>query len=98
MTRLCTVPDCGRELDRRGYCKMHYVRWWKHGTTSLGRHQNGKENPGYKHGMTNSPEYSSWHAMKNRCLNQNFHKYHLYGGRGITICDEWINSFENFYR
>jgi hypothetical protein len=36
-----------------------------------------------KHGGLNSPEYSSWTAMKNRCLNQNHASYHRYGGRGI---------------
>ena len=34
--------------------------------------------------------------MKTRCLNPNCHAYKDYGGRGITICDEWINSVENF--
>lgn len=41
-------------------------------------------------------EYSSWVHIKARCLNHNNHKYHLYGGRGIAICDRWINSYENF--
>ena len=35
--------------------------------------------------------------MKARCLNPNSHKYHAYGGRGITICDEWANNFQAFY-
>lgn len=49
------------------------------------------------HGMTASPEYNSWHAMKSRCLYPSHEAYHRYGGRGITICDRWLNSFENFY-
>jgi hypothetical protein len=48
------------------------------------------------HGMTRSSEYASWQAMKVRCLNKNSKNYNLYGGRGITICDRWVNSFENF--
>lgn len=49
------------------------------------------------HGMTKSREFCSWNAMKNRCNNTNADNYLLYGGRGIEVCDEWINSFERFY-
>ena len=40
--------------------------------------------------------YNSWYAMKQRCLNENHDYYYNYGGRGIKICNRWINSFENF--
>jgi hypothetical protein len=49
------------------------------------------------HGKTKSKEYAIWQTMKNRCYNPNYEYYHRYGGRGITICDRWLNSFENFY-
>lgn len=49
------------------------------------------------HGMANSPEYKTWGGMKARCLNPNEEFYGHYGGRGIKVCDRWINSFENFY-
>jgi hypothetical protein len=49
-----------------------------------------------KHGGMNSAEYSSWAAMKQRCLNPNSDAYRRYGGRGITICERWKDSFENF--
>ena len=35
--------------------------------------------------------------MKNRCYNQKHHRYNRYGGRGITICDEWRDDFQAFY-
>jgi hypothetical protein len=41
-------------------------------------------------------EYRIWCAMKTRCHNPNFEKYEYYGGRGITVCDRWRDSFENF--
>lgn len=41
-------------------------------------------------------EYDSWRAMVARCTNPNFESYKRYGGRGITVCDRWRNSFENF--
>jgi hypothetical protein len=51
-----------------------------------------------KHGMTKSREYRSWHTMKSRCLNKQHPKYYMYGGRGITVCQEWVESFEQFYK
>lgn len=40
--------------------------------------------------------YNTWRGMKRRCLDPNFKHYHNYGGRGITICSEWLESFDNF--
>lgn len=48
------------------------------------------------HGLTESPEYGSWTDMKTRCLNPNSTSYSGYGGRGISICDRWADSFEAF--
>jgi hypothetical protein len=44
-----------------------------------------------------APEYSVWHGMKNRCSDPTSQRWHRYGGRGIRVCDRWLNSFENFY-
>ena len=54
----------------------------KHGNTKFG---------GYK-----TPEYSSWANMKRRCSDTEWVQYKDYGGRGITVCDRWLDSFENF--
>ena len=40
--------------------------------------------------------YNTYIGMKMRCLNPNNTHYNSYGGRGITICDEWLNSFNSF--
>lgn len=50
------------------------------------------------HGQTNSRVYKIYHDMKSRCLNNNHKNYTNYGGRGITICNNWLISFQNFYR
>lgn len=51
------------------------------------------------HGETNkTPEYNAWHSMKTRCMNPNFIGWNRYGGRGISICRRWLNSFENFLK
>ena len=44
----------------------------------------------------NTPTYHSWVGMKQRCLNPKNPKFIIYGKRGISICDRWLNSFENF--
>lgn len=61
----------------------------------------GEKNPRYKTGLTMKDNeragiYSSWQNMKQRCLNHNNHKYARYGGRGIKICNEWLD-ISNFY-
>lgn len=43
-----------------------------------------------------SPEYRAWGGMKERCYNKKSRDYKYYGGVGIFVCDEWINSFEAF--
>lgn len=48
------------------------------------------------HGLSRTPEYAIWLAMKDRCLNVNNQHYSDYGGRGIKVCDSWLNSFQNF--
>lgn len=48
------------------------------------------------HGMSYSRLYSSWASIKKRCLLVTNKSYKSYGGRGITICDEWKESFEAF--
>lgn len=50
------------------------------------------------HGMINTRTYKSWADMKRRCYSENSTNYVRYGGRGIKICNEWIESFENFYK
>src|SRR5690606_21295996 len=40
--------------------------------------------------------YRIWEGMKQRCLNPTHTYYHRYGGRGIKICDRWLESFDNF--
>lgn len=50
-----------------------------------------------KHGMRYSRIYETWRGMKQRCYNEKKRSYKNYGGRGITVCDEWKNDFQAFY-
>lgn len=53
-----------------------------------------------KHGHTKSniitQTYNSWKAMKARCYQKNNSRYYNYGAKGITVCEEWKNSFATF--
>lgn len=43
-----------------------------------------------------SRTFSTWVGMRQRCNNENHHRYHWYGARGISVCQRWEESFENF--
>lgn len=49
-----------------------------------------------KHAMSGTPEHQIWRHIKNRCFNPRNRSFADYGGRGITVCSEWRNSFEVF--
>lgn len=50
------------------------------------------------HGMHKTTEWRVWVAMKDRCTNPKTPAWKDYGGRGITVCQEWLDSFAAFYR
>lgn len=85
--RICIIEECETKHHARGFCKKHY-RTLK---------DTRDVNKAY-HGMAKSPENTAWSNMKTRCYNKNTGRYHSYGGRGITVCDEWLNSFSKFYQ
>lgn len=53
--------------------------------------------PRRTHGKCKTRLYRVWCAMRQRCYDPHNIHYHLYGGRGISVCQEWKDSFENFY-
>jgi len=56
-------------------------------------HPNAKRNH-----IVHHREYCCWGGMKTRCFNKNSKDYVGYGGRGITVCDKWSNSFDEFFK
>ena len=49
------------------------------------------------HNKSNTRLHGIWGSMKQRCYNPNANGYENYGGRGIAICDDWVNNFQEFY-
>lgn len=83
--------DCGKEIITSSYP----VRKGK--TKSCGCwNEENKHNRYRVHGLTGTKIQSAWSHMKQRCFNPNCKEYEHYGGRGITVCDEWKNSVAEF--
>lgn len=92
--KICKVDECDSPHLARGYCRKHYLRWYKHGNhTIIGKAAvlSGVEHPCYKHGHWDHPLYGVWSKMISRCENPKDAAYRHYGGRGITVCDRWHN-------
>lgn len=84
--------DCGAEIVTRGDSLR------KGATQSCGCiHKEQLQHRNYTHGLTHTRLHNIWGCMVQRCYNNKTPCYNLYGGRGITICDEWRNEFKSFY-
>lgn len=85
--------DCGKTTVVESYALRHYE------TLSCGCLQRKRTSESNKtHGMSRSRLYGIFMAMRRRCYVESDHAYKDYGGRGITVCDEWRHSFDNFAR
>ena len=85
--------DCGIKV-------VVYAGHLKNGNTkSCGCYQReatSKARRIHGHSRTNSLTYHSWRGMIQRCTDKNAENYDRYGGRGITVCSRWLDSFEIF--
>lgn len=84
--------DCGNEKIVKGHNLI------KGNTKSCGCLKNEMSRERLKkHGKSRTRLYDIWIAIKQRCYNPKNDRYKSYGGRGITVCDEWLNDFQAFY-
>lgn len=69
-----------------------------HGTKSCGCHrkETGRKHF-FKHGQARTKLYYVYQSMKQRCNDKNHQAYKNYGGRGISVCREWLDNFNAFY-
>ena len=109
-TRLTVIKEAGRDKDKRviWLCKCDCGNYHKAlgkylrngNTTSCGCRRleilKGQTEATTTHHMTNTRIYRIWNKMKHRCNNENDTDYKNYGGRGISVCEEW-NDFMPFY-
>ena len=93
MASLCRVDGCLRSAVAKGMCGSHYNRNKRHGSPDGLKKQHGHR---VGVGSKERPTYCTWRAMKSRCNNPKDKMYHRYGGRGISICDRWNDSFADF--
>jgi hypothetical protein len=69
----------------------------KGSTTSCGCYQRQRSREAnITHGLSDSRLYNIWTHMKERCANPNVSCFDRYGGVGISVCEEWLTSFETF--
>jgi hypothetical protein len=59
--------------------------------------KDGKRKSGYSHGLSHTQLFRVWLNMKTRCFNPNAPNYKYYGGKGVSIFDEWRHNFQTFY-
>lgn len=86
---VCSIDGCNNKYHGLGFCSDHYLKFKVYGDP-LFEDKN-------RHGMSGIPEYKVWTGMKQRCSNTSNRNYPRYGGRGITVCDRWKDSFTDFY-
>jgi hypothetical protein len=86
----CSVPGCPKAPRLHGLCTMHYQRWLKTGDP-------GEAAPRrvVSYGGVHRPTFNSWRDMVRRCTNPARKDYPRYGGRGIRVCDRWLD-YRNF--
>lgn len=94
----CVIGGCDGDVLARGWCRKHYLRWYKHGSPYVVKEQtrvSGEDHSQYKHGLWNHPLYKTWSHMISRCHNEEDASYERYGGRGIYVCERW-HDIKNF--
>jgi hypothetical protein len=88
--------DCGRYTDVRLY-SLRQGNTKSCGCYSIDVQKENAIKRNTTHNLSKTSIYKTWRSMKHRCFNSNNKYYKHYGGRGITVCERWLESFINFY-
>lgn len=94
----CIVPGCdgigmkrldGERYFPRGYCSKHYSRFIRYGDIDTVKQ--------IKDGRTGDDMFLTWKHMIERCYKPYDKRYKQYGGRGIKVCDRWLDHVDGFW-
>ena len=79
---ICSIDSCaGQQINGRGWCSKHYMKWYRHGDPLFERPKR----------VWRTPTHRVWSGMKQRCNDENVKEYPRYGGRGIKYDEKWEN-------
>lgn len=79
------------------FCGKHFETEKQFINTGRTKSCGCQNTPNIKHGLSDHHLSATWRQMKTRCFNIKHKQYENYGGRGITVCDEWKNDLKAFY-
>ena len=92
----CVVYECLCDCGNTVYTtKTRLVKGFVKSCGCLQKERASESNK--THGLSHTKLFYIWQDMRKRCFNKNHHAYNYYGGRGITVCNEWDNCFLSFY-
>lgn len=98
--KVCRIEDCENTVVARELCGGHYQRLRKTGKTSpeipLSKSKPGRLNPRWDGGRSAHRLYLVYNDMVSRCRRPTHQSYADYGGRGIDVCQEWVDDFWQF--
>lgn len=86
--------ECGKRIITRGAALRSGHTKSCGCLTKMKRGKDGKIKS--THEMTATPTWNSWRMMRRRCYEKTLFAYCFYGGKGISVCERWRESFENF--
>jgi hypothetical protein len=86
--KTCTVPGCDRPHQAKGLCHTHYMRW--HETGAVSADVPFKKRRVEHNGLRQHTMYNVWDCMIRRCTDPRDISYQNYGGRGIRVCERWM--------
>jgi len=100
MNPLRTCRNCDLEAwTERDLEKFVKSKRMKYGKRNFCKECDNKRAREYRKEREDNPQYILkyiFNGIKQRCCNPNYHSTHIYGGRGISVCDEWLNDSNSF--
>lgn len=94
--KTCSLENCPGPARGLGYCSKHYMRNYRTGSPHTITGRAGEFNGRWAGGKASHPLTEVYWDMVRRCRNPKHFRYPSYGGRGIEVCQEWVDDFWQF--